>query len=140
MKIRTLIVAGLVAGSMTITGAAFATPGGSTESTDDPETEVNESNQVTCGSEDDVNGIDVSANASGIEVCSDDAEDPIQGRVILSSERYASIDGDADNAEKDPALAGYARLDEDGPSCGNTEGGDTDSTVDNNAAPMANCG
>ena len=129
MKLRTLLVAGLVAGSMTISGAALAAgPGGSTESTDDPVTAENEGNQVTCGASpiEAPNGVTVGASATGIETCSDSADAPIQGRVIVSSDNggYIAVDGDADNAQHNESLTGYILLSRGAQGCGPTGGGD----------------
>jgi hypothetical protein len=59
-------------------------------------------NDVTCGSDDDVAGLDVSSSSSGVEVCNDDADVPIQGRVMAAGDAanqsgYAGADGDKDN-------------------------------------------
>ena len=143
MKIRTLIVAGLVAGSMTITGAALADgPSGSNEATDDPETtEVDESNEVTCGSGTDVNGFTVYAGANGFEACSDDEGAQIQGRVAggeNESGYYLTVDGDRTNESRNESLGGYILLRSDGQiGCGPTGGGDA-TDADATSEP-ANC-
>ena len=130
MKIRTLIVAGLVAGSMTITGAALADgPGGSNESEDDPTTQtVEQDNEVSCGSNNDVNGFDVYVGANGFETCSDEEGAAIQGRVAggeNESGYYLTVDGDHTNRGQNDSLGGYILLRSDGTiGCGPAEGGD----------------
>lgn len=59
-------------------------------------------NDVTCGSDDDVAGLDVSASSAGVEACNDDADVPLQGRIMAASDPanqsgYAGADGDKDN-------------------------------------------
>ena len=135
MKIRTLIVAGLVAGSMTITGAALADgPGGSNEPGDNPATPdvVEPDNEVQCGENNDVNGFDVYVGSNGFETCSDEDGAAIQGRVAggeNESGYYLTIDGDATNEDQNESLGGYILLRSDGEiGCGPTGGGDaTDS-------------
>ena len=70
-------------------------PEGSSEAT------IND-NDVTCGSDDDAAGLDVTASGNGIEVCNDDTDLPLQGRLLAagdpaSQSGYAGADGDRDN-------------------------------------------
>lgn len=129
MKLRKILVAGLVAGSMTISGAALANgPSGSDESVDDPNTAANESNEVQCGAGTEVrDGITVYAGTNGVETCSDSDAAAIQGRVIASNENggYVAVDGDQDNANNyDPSLGGYILVNRNAQGCGPTGGGD----------------
>ena len=126
MKLRTLLVAGLVAGSMAISGAALADgPSGSDEPTD-PDTGA-QTNEVQCGAGTEVqDGITVYAGANGVETCSDSDASAIQGRIIVSNENggYIAIDGDADNAQHDDSLTGYIKVSAEGQGCGPDGGGD----------------
>ena len=132
---RKLIIAGLTAGVMTLAAPAFAGtgPGGTSEGQNP---DGSETNQLDCGTQGrDVNGISVigldgaPSGASGsLVVCNDDADYPIQGRVIASGdaatqEGYVTADGDADNAEQGQ---GYARVSGGGAECGDVPSGDTD--------------
>jgi hypothetical protein len=114
-------------------GAVDEDPAG--DAADDP----NE-NQVDCneGSSTDVGGLGyVHASGSGAEVCADDGSAvPIDGRIVVSAdEGYVAIDGDNSN----PAPAnGYARLDEGGVHCGNTE--NQDSGADQSGNTAEDCG
>ena len=59
-------------------------------------------NNVTCGDNVDVAGLDVFLGPGGAEVCNDDDDLPLQGRVMVSVDAgsgsgFAGADGDADN-------------------------------------------
>ena len=90
-------------------------------------------NQVTCGTNNDVGGTDVYAAENGVEVCSDSADLPIQGRIIATTDDggYVAADGDGDNPEE---AQGWARLDGSGARCGDiatdddTPAGNADAT------------
>jgi hypothetical protein len=71
-------------------------PSGSTETT------VYE-NDVTCGDNNDVGGLDVFVGPGGVEICSDDdSPAPLQGRIMAagdpaSQSGFVGADGDKDN-------------------------------------------
>jgi hypothetical protein len=112
---KLLIAFGALALSIGGAGTALANgPSGSSET----------NNQVTCSGGQDVNGTKVYAGPNGAETCSDQAGAPVQGRIVVSSDGYASIDGDGSN---DPSAQGFVRVDQNGPTCGGTT--QTDSTA-----------
>ena len=78
-------------------------------------------NQVSCGAGTDVGGATVYAGPNGVEVCNDDADLPIQGRAIATSDDggYIAADGDADNATE---AQGWVRVDQSGVRCGDPAG------------------
>jgi hypothetical protein len=91
-------------------------------------------NQVNCneGGSTDVGGLGfVSASSSGAEVCADQGSAiPLDGRIVVSAEDgYVAIDGDNSNPG---ASNGYARVDESGVHCGDTENQDSGADQTNN--------
>lgn len=127
-----------------IAGAALADgPSGSHEEdlVCDPTTGVCTTqwdNQVTCGTGTDVAGANVYAGSNGIEVCNDNADLPMQGRVIVTSDDggYIAADGDADNA---PEAQGWLRIDQGGIRCGDPTG-NLDSTHPGAGDTQDDCG
>lgn len=67
-------------------------------------------NQVTCGENHDVNGLDVYVGPDAIEACQDSEGADPQGRIYVDSSGVG-IDGDADNAD---TPTGYAKVGSDG--------------------------
>jgi len=92
-----------------------------------------EENQVDCseGNSTDVGGVTyVYAGENGAEVCDDRSTLPIDGRVVVDAENgYVAIDGDNSNPG---ASSGYARLDPDGPHCGDENNQDSGADQSNN--------
>ncbi|HUQ39985.1 MAG TPA: hypothetical protein VM030_07495 [Acidimicrobiales bacterium] len=134
MRRFTLVLA--VVAVLAGTPALAKGPSGSTESKD---------NQVKCNhdvgpSNGGVNvygsGAGVFLGPTGAEVCSDN-DDNVDGRAIVSSEGYVSIDGDRTNSQKEGTS--WARIDTGGPSCGDTTDNpktekDNDATLDQGSA------
>lgn len=101
------VIAMAAAATLTASPALAGGPSGSTES----------GNQVTCGSNSqvkNVSGYYVYVGANGVEGCNQSGPG-LQGRVIVSTSGYGSIDGDANNPTE---LQGYARADGGGITCG----------------------
>jgi hypothetical protein len=97
-------------------------------------------NQVDCNEQNSQvsqQGINVYAGANGLEVCDDGGTTPIDGRVIVSKDGYASIDGDNSNPG---AGNGYARVDQNGPHCGNEANQDSSASQSGNSNAQADCG
>jgi hypothetical protein len=96
-------------------------------------------NQVDCNEDSSVAEapINVYAGTNGVEVCDDDSTTPIDGRVIVDfDEGYAAIDGDGSNPGPS---SGYARLDPDGPHCGD-DAHNQDSGADQSENAEDDCG
>ena len=91
-------------------------------------------NQVSCGSGvASVGVVSVEQENNGVTGCTNGAL-PIQGRVMVSGDGWAAIDGDADN---NPAqLKGWARVDSSGVTCGPDAGGD----ASQGGGSVSNCG
>jgi hypothetical protein len=105
------------------------------DAADDPnenQTNCNESGSTNVG------GLGyLSAGGNGAEVCADEGSAvPIDGRIVVSAEDgYVAIDGDNSN----PAPAnGYARLDQNGVHCGDTD--NQDSGADQSGNTPEDCG
>ncbi len=130
MRRPILVILVIVLAVFTVGAAAYADgPGGSTEHHQDcrnnttgavthdvsgpcptgSTASTHYTNDVECGSNNDVGGLDVAAGPSGFEICSGDGSSlPVQGRVMAagdpaSQSGYAGADGDVDNS---PAQAG----------------------------------
>jgi hypothetical protein len=128
--VRGLAVAGIAAATLSVVVPAWADgPGGSTEHrqgcVDDQGHEVARDpsgscpagsteqtiyggNEVTCGHNTDVGGVDVYAGPRGVETCGDDSQPlPIQGRIIAEADPdrnvyRVSADGDNNVQPNDP--------------------------------------
>lgn len=128
-----LLIAAMVAG----TPAMADSPSGSSES---------KTNKVTCngtsgpaegGANVYAGGNGVYVGSKGIEVCSDD-DDSIDGRIILSPDGYVAADGDDSNPDQ---AKSWARLDENGLTCGAESDPKTDKDNDATYGPGPNaCG
>jgi len=141
---KKLMAIAALAASMLAGGTAIADgPGGSEEARD---AQGRQTNNVECGDNSDVAGMDLYAGENGAEFCNDTDNGVLQGRVIvgMSDEQgsgpYAAADGDRDNTES--RLRGYVRVDPNGVDCSNVpyrqEDGainDADSTDPNHDTP-----
>lgn len=144
MHVRNLLLSLATIGLMGLAGTALADgPSGSHEEDNvcDPVTGVCSDvwdNQVTCGAGTQAGGATVYAGPNGVEVCNDDADLPIQGRAIATTDDggYIAADGDADNA---PEAQGWIRVDQNGVRCGDPTG-NLDSTHPGTADGQDDCG
>lgn len=117
-------------------GSTFVGPPGSTaeDCPEGTEGETVHDNNVTCGDNTEVAGLDVFFGPGGFEVCNDDTDIPIQGRVMVSEPLtptgYAGADGDRDNIFPADGWIGFAGAANGGLACGHREAGAPTSSLD----------
>jgi len=104
-------------------------------------------NEVTCGSNTDVGGIDVYAGERGIEACGDDSQPlPIQGRIIVEADQERNVyrisaDGDNNVQPNDPWIGVGNWPSGDPVSCGDSNGHlDADHPTEDDGVEDGHCG